>query len=219
MKPLKTELQDAETLRDLGSASVQIVHDLKNQLNGLKLYATFLRKRMEKAERPSDEQETVAKLIAGLERAAADMNVLVRFGRPLELRRQPGTDLARLVADSTEGTPFEMDGGPFEGDFDPALLAEALKSITDGRARRRRGGGRGQRPARPSERRRRSAARSSSGVGRDVRGRGRPVPQSRRRDGSADGARRADQCAHTAAKSRTMAAAYARACRYKNAEV
>ena len=132
MKPLKTELQDAETLRDLGSASVQIVHDLKNQLNGLKLYATFLRKRLEKAERPADEQETVAKLISGLERAAADMNVLVRFGRQIELRRQPGTDLARLVADSADGAPFETEGGPFEGDFDPALLAEALKSITEG---------------------------------------------------------------------------------------
>src|SRR5688500_12062947 len=132
MKPLKTELQDAETLRDLGSASVQIVHDLKNQLNGLKLYATFLRKRLEKAERPADEQETVAKLIAGLERAAVDMNVLVRFGRALELRRQPGTDLTRLVADSADGTPFETDGGTYEGDFDPTLLAEALQSITAG---------------------------------------------------------------------------------------
>jgi hypothetical protein len=132
MKPLKTELQDAETLRDLGSASVQIVHDLKNQLNGLKLYATFLRKRLEKAERPADEQETIAKLISGLERAAADMTVLVRFGRPLELRRQPGTDLARLVADSADGARVETEGGPFEGDYDPALLAEALKSITAG---------------------------------------------------------------------------------------
>jgi signal transduction histidine kinase len=132
MKPLKTELQDAETLRDLGSASVQIVHDLKNQLNGLKLYATFLRKRMEKAERPADEQETLAKLISGLERAAADMNVLVRFGRALELRRQPGTDLARLLQDSADGAAVETVGGPFEGEFDPVLLAEALKNITAG---------------------------------------------------------------------------------------
>jgi signal transduction histidine kinase len=132
MKPLKTELQDAETLRDLGSASVQIVHDLKNQLNGLKLYATFLRKRLEKAGRPEDEQETVGKLISGLERAAGDMNVLVRFGRAIELRRQPGTDLARLVADAADGAQVETDGGHFEGDFDPVLLAEALKNITAG---------------------------------------------------------------------------------------
>ena len=78
MKPLKTELQDAETLRDLGGASVQIVHDLKNQLNGLKLYATFLRKRMEKSERPADEQETISKLIAGLERARALFDVILQ---------------------------------------------------------------------------------------------------------------------------------------------
>lgn len=132
MKPLKTELQDAETLQELGSASVQVVHDLKNQLNGLKLYATFLRKRMEKAERPADELETIAKLIAGLERGANDMTLLVRYGRPLELRRQPGTDLARLLRESAAGARVETDGDAFEGEFDPALLAEALKNITNG---------------------------------------------------------------------------------------
>jgi len=132
MKPLKTELQDAETLRELGSASVQVVHDLKNQLNGLKLYATFLRKRMEKAGRPADELETIAKLIAGLERGATDMTLLVRYGRPLELSRKPSTDLARLLRESAEGARVSAAGGDFEGDFDPALLAEALKSITTG---------------------------------------------------------------------------------------
>jgi signal transduction histidine kinase len=132
MKPLKSELQDDETLRALGSASVQIVHDLKNQLNGLKLYATFLRKRLEKAERPADELETLSKLISGLERAATDMTLLVRYGRPVELRRQPGTDLARLLSDSADGLPVSAAAGPFEGAFDPTLLAEALKNITNG---------------------------------------------------------------------------------------
>jgi len=131
MKPLKTEIQDAETLRELGSASVQVVHDLKNQLNGLKLYATFLRKRMEKAERPADELETIAKLIAGLERGANDMTLLVRYGRPIELRRQP-SDLARLLRESAEGARVSTDGGAYEGEFDPTLLAEALKNITTG---------------------------------------------------------------------------------------
>jgi signal transduction histidine kinase len=132
MKPLKTEIQDAETLRELGSASVQVVHDLKNQLNGLKLYATFLRKRMEKAERPADELETIAKLIAGLERGAGDMTLLVRYGRPLDLRRQPGTDLARLLRESAEGARVETGGDACEGEFDPTLLTEALKNITAG---------------------------------------------------------------------------------------
>src|ERR687884_2047190 len=108
MKPLKSETQDAATLQELGRASVQIVHDLKNQLNGLKLYATFLRKRMEKSERPQDEQETIAKLIAGLERAAADMTTLVRYGRPVELRRQPSVDLVKIISNvsTSEGVYF-----------------------------------------------------------------------------------------------------------------
>jgi hypothetical protein len=138
MKPLLSELQDTQALQELGRASVQIVHDLKNQLNGLKLYATFLRKRMEKTERPSDEQETVNKLIAGLERAAADMSTLVRFGRPLELRRQPHVDLAKIVSnlppgdDTSQAVKLEAAPGPFEGEFDIAALTEALKTITAG---------------------------------------------------------------------------------------
>lgn len=130
MKPLKLELQDEDTLRELGSASIQIVHDLKNQLNGLKLYATFLRKRMEKSERPPDELETIAKLIAGLERAAVDMTVLVRYGRPLELRRQPHTDLARVLENAAEGRAIERAEDSYEGEFDSSLLSEALRNIT-----------------------------------------------------------------------------------------
>ncbi|HEV3468537.1 MAG TPA: hypothetical protein VG148_04395 [Pyrinomonadaceae bacterium] len=101
-------------------------------MNGLKLYATFLRKRMEKGQRPPDETETVTKLIQGLERAAADMSLLVRYGRPLELKRQPGTDLARLLSETADGLRFSAGAGPFEGEFDPTLLAEALKNITSG---------------------------------------------------------------------------------------
>ena len=41
---------DAKALEDLGRATLRIVHDLKNQLNGLKLYATYLRKRLDRDE-------------------------------------------------------------------------------------------------------------------------------------------------------------------------
>ncbi len=132
MKPLKSETQDIATLQELGRASVQIVHDLKNQLNGLKLYATFLRKRMEKADRPQDEQETVAKLIAGLERAASDMTTLVRMGRPMDLRRQPQTDLVKILkgVEEKEGIRVETEAAELTGDFDVTAITEALKTIT-----------------------------------------------------------------------------------------
>jgi signal transduction histidine kinase len=131
MKPIKATTNDTDALTELGRASVQIVHDLKNQVNGLKLYATFLRKRMEKSERPADELETINKIMAGLERAAADMNTLVRFGRPLELQRQPRLDLAALLAAATEGgfAPQAASDGAYRGDFDAPALSDALKSI------------------------------------------------------------------------------------------
>jgi hypothetical protein len=138
MKPLLSESQDTETLQDLGRASVQIVHDLKNQLNGLKLYATFLRKRLEKHAAPADEQETIAKLIAGLERAAADTTVLVRYGRPLDLRRQPGVDVRKILASLLEGEGAQTnasltgEAGTFAGEFDMAALREAFGAITTG---------------------------------------------------------------------------------------
>lgn len=132
MKPLTQPTQDAEALQELGRASVQIVHDLKNQLNGLKLYATFLRKRHERGgERQPDELETVGKIAAGLERAAEDMAVLVRFGRPLALRRAPGVDLAQLLraAAGPEVSP-EVQAGLFRGEFDAEALTAALRDIT-----------------------------------------------------------------------------------------
>jgi signal transduction histidine kinase len=145
MKPLKSEIQDTTTLQELGRASVQIVHDLKNQLNGLKLYATFLRKRMEKSERPADEHETIAKLIAGLERAAADMTMLVRMGRPLELRRQPHTDLAKILAnlENGEGIKIETEAHEVSGYLDVAAITEAFKIITSNAANLRPAGASG----------------------------------------------------------------------------
>ena len=130
MKPLISETQDAQALQQLGRASVQVVHDLKNQLNGLKLYATFLRKRLEKAGRPADELDTLAKLIEGLEQGAADAGLLVRFGRPLELSRKAGTDLAPLLARAVGNVPVEQGAGTFVGEFDGAALSEAFKLIT-----------------------------------------------------------------------------------------
>jgi len=148
MKQLTSEIQDTGTLLDLGRASVQIVHDLKNQLNGLKLYATFLRKRMEKNERPEDERETVAKLIAGLERAATDMTTLVRYGRPIELHKQPAVALGQILssirngeAAATEGIELVMEDEKLQGEFDVAALSEALQAITKGARNLLRNGG------------------------------------------------------------------------------
>ncbi len=142
MKPLLSDSEDNNSLQALGRASVQIVHDLKNQLNGLKLYATFLRKRLEKADRPADELDAMKKLIAGIDRTAEDLSLLSEYGQPLIVKKQGTTDLEKLlrgaVADlsgvTPQAAPIVIDAGssPLLGDVDAGLLADALKSISMG---------------------------------------------------------------------------------------
>jgi signal transduction histidine kinase len=144
MKPLLAESEDNEALRLLGRASVQIVHDLKNHLNGLKLYATFLRKRLERHERPADELETVNKLITGLDRTAADLSLIVEYGQPLKVNKQPGANLEKIITGVVDGLNHQpptsgslagaivinTESSPLMGGFDSLLLAEALKLIS-----------------------------------------------------------------------------------------
>jgi light-regulated signal transduction histidine kinase (bacteriophytochrome) len=149
MKPLLTEDQDGATLQNLGRASLQIIHDIKNQLNGLKLYATYLRKRVDKTDQAAELQETVTKLIGGLDRAANDLNVLVQYGRPLALKKQPGVDIQKLMrvvstnlAAPANGGPdlslvVESDLTPLVGEFDPAALADAFNTICSAALKRR----------------------------------------------------------------------------------
>jgi signal transduction histidine kinase len=134
MKVSMSRTEDRETLEDVGRASIQIVHDLKNQLNGLKLYATFLRRRLEKSERPEDEQETIAKLMAGLDRAASDLATIVEYGRQIELKKQPGFEVQkvlRTVCSTFDGPGTQIVVDPssdsVQGTFDPLKLTDAFK--------------------------------------------------------------------------------------------
>jgi nitrogen fixation/metabolism regulation signal transduction histidine kinase len=144
MQPAPAKIPDSKALERLGGATLEIVHDLKNQLNGLKLYATFLRKRLEREDQPADERETLAKLIAGLDRSAKDLTALVRYARPVELHTKPGVDLQRIVSQAiAEATQRETASLPkmiitvdcqsddVIGEFDPAAMTEAMKGITD----------------------------------------------------------------------------------------
>ena len=134
-------MSEANALEDLGRATLRIVHDLKNQLNGLKLYATFLRKRLERDENLAEERATLAKLIAGLDRAARDTSALVRYAQPVEIKQQPGVDLEKILVaaahDSSAGgsgqlnepIKCEIEAG-LTGAWDPGLLGDALAALT-----------------------------------------------------------------------------------------
>jgi light-regulated signal transduction histidine kinase (bacteriophytochrome) len=123
---------------------MQIVHDLKNHLNGLKLYATFLRRRIEKNERPEDEQETVGKLINGLDRAAEDLSLIVRYGQPVELKKQPGFEVDKVLSsvcssvdETTSKIVLKSDSEAVQGSFDHFKLTDALKWLCMGALKHR----------------------------------------------------------------------------------
>jgi len=142
MHPAKAKIMDSTAVEEVGHATLQIVHDLKNQLNGLKLYATFLRKRLEPENKSSEEQEIVGKLIAGLDKAAREMSALVRFAHPLELRQIPQTDLRKIIMSVAEvpnrdsgglelpSIALHLEDAAMFGDFDGPLLVEAFNAIT-----------------------------------------------------------------------------------------
>jgi len=126
---------------------MQIVHDLKNQLNGLKLYATFLRRRIEKGERPTDEQETVGKLINGLDRAADDLSTIVRYGQPVELKKQAGVEVNKVLRTACAtfnetGSQIVVESGSdsMPGAVDHFKLADAFKWLCAGALKHRQNG-------------------------------------------------------------------------------
>ncbi|HKP47550.1 MAG TPA: hypothetical protein VJT50_13200 [Pyrinomonadaceae bacterium] len=145
MKPISSKSEDENCLEDIGRASLQIVHDLKNQLNGLKLYATFLRKRLEKSKGSGDELETIIKLIAGIDRAAEDLSLLTDYSQPptprkqfaVELQKTLNAAVANINADAANTTAIVMEAGSRElmAELDAGMITEAFKSITQGAAR------------------------------------------------------------------------------------
>ena len=80
-------------LIEAGRMTARLVHDFKNQLSGLKLYAAYLKKRF--AEQPEG-VEIAEKIIQNLNEMAENAAIVGRLTRPLELRCEAG-DLAALL--------------------------------------------------------------------------------------------------------------------------
>lgn len=141
MKTALSRPEETERLQDLGRASLRIVHDLKNQLNGLKLYATFLKRRIEKSDRPEDERETVEKLMNGLDRAAEDLATIVRYGQPVELKKQSGVEVDKVLGSACssvdESIVFNAGNDVVRGSFDQFKLTDAFKWLCMGALKHR----------------------------------------------------------------------------------
>jgi signal transduction histidine kinase len=131
---------EEERLIEAGRMAARLIHDFKNQLSGLKLYAAYLKKRF--ADNPEG-LEIAEKINQGLNEMADQAAILNKLMRPLELRREPGDPL-RLVeqvigsyvtGDGNKKVQLECqaESGLPQVSFDPQHIRAALESIV-GRA-------------------------------------------------------------------------------------
>ncbi len=88
-----------EALAQIGRLTARLIHDLRNQLGGLKLYAGYLKKRLEQVEAGEARAESIEiteKIIEGLDALAELATLVGKLSKPLELRLESG-DLTVLV--------------------------------------------------------------------------------------------------------------------------
>jgi signal transduction histidine kinase len=82
-------IKDSEEaiLIETGRMAARLIHDFKNQLGGLKLYAAYLQKRFADN---AEGMEIADKIAQGLNEMAEQAAILNQLARPLELRMEPG---------------------------------------------------------------------------------------------------------------------------------
>lgn len=138
-EPGRAAQDETAKLLDLGRLTSRLIHDFRNQMGGLKLYASYLKKRLSSAEAALAGQEGAEiadKIIEGLNTMAEHATLVSRMTKPIELRCETGDVLAlveQLVREQRlRATPrhvqlvSELTDGTLELPFDPQQLHAAL---------------------------------------------------------------------------------------------
>lgn len=127
---------EEEILIETGRMAARLIHDFKNQLGGLKLYAAYLQKRFADN---AEGVEIAGKIAQGLNEMAEQAAILNKLTRPLELRMEP-CDAASLLEQAASGLRSRADARrvKIECEFEPNApqtlldarqIATALESI------------------------------------------------------------------------------------------
>jgi len=131
-----TKDSEEAILIETGRMAARLIHDFKNQLGGLKLYASYLQKRFAGNEEGTEVAEKIAQ---GLNEMAEQAAILNKLCRPVELRIESGEPApvveqvvgkldpkaaakrVKIIADLEQDAPRVS--------FDPRLIGEALEAI------------------------------------------------------------------------------------------
>jgi signal transduction histidine kinase len=131
-------IKDSEEaiLIETGRMAARLIHDFKNQLGGLKLYAAYMQKRFADN---AEGVEIAEKIAQGLNEMAEQAAILNRLCRPLELQMTPG-DLAPVVEQAVSKLgprasakrvkiSCDLEPGAPQVSFDSRQIGEALEAI------------------------------------------------------------------------------------------
>jgi signal transduction histidine kinase len=80
-------------LAQMGRLTSRLIHDFKNQMGGLKLYASYLKKRLAAADLGAagkESAEIAEKIVENLNVMAENATLVSRLAKPVELQRVPG---------------------------------------------------------------------------------------------------------------------------------
>jgi signal transduction histidine kinase len=127
---------EQERLFEAGRLTSRLIHDLKNQMGGLKLYAAYLKKRF--ADQPEG-LEIAEKIVEGLNTMAEQASLVSKLTRPLDLKREPSDPSAvldQVINDQKSRAEArsvkietEIENGLPRASFDTQQLRTAIGSI------------------------------------------------------------------------------------------
>jgi signal transduction histidine kinase len=131
-----TKDSEEEILIETGRMAARLIHDFKNQLGGLKLYAAYLQKRFAGN---AEGTEIAEKIAQGLNEMAENAAILNRLCRPLELRLEPGdpapvveqvvSKIEPAAAAKRVKIKFDLEADAPRISFDSRLIGEAFETI------------------------------------------------------------------------------------------
>jgi signal transduction histidine kinase len=132
----RQEGKDEKFLVEAGRMTSRLIHDFKNQMGGLKLYAAYLKKRF--ADQPEG-LEIAEKIIQGLNTMAEQAALVSKLTRPLELnheRNDPVAFISQVINDQKSRAEArnlkidsEVENGVPPASIDIQQLRTALNSI------------------------------------------------------------------------------------------
>lgn len=132
----REEDNDRHFLLEAGHMTSRLIHDFKNQMGGLKLYAAYLKKRF--ADQPEG-LEIAEKIVQSLNTMAEQSALVSKLTRPLELKfepQDPAVVVAQTINDQkmrAEARNVRIELGAAEKlpqvSIDPQQLRAAISSI------------------------------------------------------------------------------------------